>query len=81
MFSRRPGQMREQCALRLITGLTPPVNLIRAAAAMILFCIFVTCGELLESRWHDARSQASSRRKQLTLVVTIRYEAKAERET
>ena len=45
MFSRRPGQMREQCALRLITGLNPPVNPIRAAAATILFCIFVTRGE------------------------------------
>src|SRR4029077_11625250 len=42
IFSRRPGQMREQCALRLITGLNPQVNPIRAAAATILFCIFVT---------------------------------------
>ena len=45
MFSRRPGQMREQCALRLSTGLNPQVNPIRAAAATILFCIFVTRGE------------------------------------
>ena len=29
---------------RLITGLNPPVNPIRAAAATILFCIFVTRG-------------------------------------
>ena len=50
MFSRRPGQMREQCALRLSTGLNPLVNPIRAAAAMILFCIFVMPGELLEGR-------------------------------
>jgi hypothetical protein len=42
IFSRQPGQMREQCALRLITGLNPQVNPTRAAAATILFCIFVT---------------------------------------
>ena len=81
MFSRRPGQMREQCALRLITDLNPPVNLIRAAAATILFCIFVTRGDYLEGRWHDAWSQGSVRRKHLTLIVAIRYEAKADRET
>src|SRR6476661_76868 len=42
IFSQRPGQMREQCASRLITGLNPPVNPIRADAATILFCISVT---------------------------------------
>src|SRR6476646_4348803 len=42
IFSRRPGQMSEQSALRLITGSNSQVNLIRAAAATILFCIFVT---------------------------------------
>ena len=44
IFSQRPGQMHEQSALRLITGLNPQVNPIRAAAATILFCIFVTPG-------------------------------------
>jgi GNAT superfamily N-acetyltransferase len=39
-ITRRPGQMHEQCTLRLITGLSQPVSLIRAAAVMILFCIF-----------------------------------------
>ena len=44
-LSRRPGQMREQCTLRLITDLSPPVNLIRAAAATILSCTFVRRAE------------------------------------
>ena len=46
IFLRRPGQMREQWALRLITGLNPQVNPIRADAATILFCIFATRGRL-----------------------------------
>ena len=54
IFSRRPVQMREQRALRLITGLNPQVNPIRAAAATILFCTFATRGEHLEGRCHDA---------------------------
>jgi hypothetical protein len=36
--------MRKQGALQLITGLNAQVNPIRADAAMILFCIFVTRG-------------------------------------
>jgi len=42
MFSQQPVQMREQCVSRLIMGSIPQVNPIRAAAATILFYIFVT---------------------------------------
>ena len=43
-------QMRERNTLRLITGLRPQINPIRAAVATILFCIFVTRGEDLDGR-------------------------------
>src|SRR6266481_937097 len=46
MFSRPPGPMSESCVMRLTMDSKSTGNPIRAGAATILFCIFVTRREV-----------------------------------